>query len=527
MPDIWLEKYRPIKFEDVVGNSAAVTILRSHATAGTFPHLLLTGPPGCGKTTVVHCLAREHLKEHYEQGCIELNASDDRGIDVVREKIKGFAQQKVSLPEGKLKVIILDEADSMTQAAQQAMRRTMEIFSETTRFALACNISSKIIEPIQSRCAILRFSRISDEEMLQRLKFVLEKEGAPYDQSGLEALAFSAEGDMRNALNGAQSTFNAFGEINKATVFRMNDQPQPEKVKSCLEASLKKDAKGTFGPMHEIWNQGYSTTDIISTFSRVAKQMEAPEHIKLEWLKEIGLAHARVTGGAANLLQLDAMVSKIILASERGTELGFRAPPPCQVAEGLEDDNDMSLLTFRSFLGPWDRAGPRASVLLPGPQLLTSRAPLPASAIDAIAEARLRAVMLGRITPSSLLQSSSRIFFLRRQLSQQCLAPGHWTYECKNGSTYQVRASASRQLKQKRFKQAFLEEEAPEVPYNAFLGDDRARFGTRKDTAPGPPEKKPKTEKDAKEKNEKKSKKKKESSSSSSSDSDSSSSSSS
>mmetsp|Transcript_16337 Transcript_16337/g.38831 ORF Transcript_16337/g.38831 Transcript_16337/m.38831 type:complete len:319 (+) Transcript_16337:52-1008(+) len=318
MPEIWLEKYRPIKFEDVVGNSAVVTILRSHATAGTFPHLLLTGPPGCGKTTVVHCLAREHLQEHYEQGCIELNASDDRGIDVVREKIKGFAQQKVSLPEGKLKVIILDEADSMTQAAQQAMRRTMEIFSETTRFALACNISSKIIEPIQSRCAILRFSRISDEDMLQRLKLVLEKEGAPYDQSGLEALAFSAEGDMRNALNGAQSTFNAFGEINKATVFRMNDQPQPEKVKSCLEASLKKDAKGTFGPMHEIWNQGYSTTDIISTFSRVAKQMEAPEHIKLEWLKEIGLAHARVTAGAQNLLQLDAMVSKIILASERG-----------------------------------------------------------------------------------------------------------------------------------------------------------------------------------------------------------------
>eukprot|EP00439_Symbiodinium_sp_Y106_P036492 s5902_g4.t1 len=131
--------------------------------------------------------------------------------------------------------------------------------------------------------------------------------------------------------------------------------------------------------------------------------------------------------------------------------------------------------------------------------------------------ARLGAVMLG----ASLAANKAKI------ICQQCLAPGHWTYECKNGSTYQVRASASRQLKQKRFKQAFLEEEAPEVPYNAFLGDDRARFGTRKDTAVGPPEKKPKTEKDAKEKNEKKSKKKKESSSSSSSDSDSSSSSSS
>jgi len=318
MPDIWLEKYRPIKFEDVVGNSGAVAILKSHAAAGSFPHLLLSGPPGCGKTTVVHCLAREHLGAHYEQGCIELNASDDRGIDVVREKIKGFAQQKVSLPEGKLKVIILDEADSMTGAAQQAMRRTMEIFSQTTRFALACNISSKIIEPIQSRCAILRFSRIADEDMIARLKLVLDKEGAPYDQSGLEALVFSAEGDMRNVLNGAQSTFNAFGNITKDTVFRMNDQPQPEKIRGSLESSLKKDMKATFEPMHEIWRQGYSSTDIISTYGRVAKQMDAPEHIKLEWLKEIGLTHARVTSGAQNLLQLDAMVAKIYMVSHRG-----------------------------------------------------------------------------------------------------------------------------------------------------------------------------------------------------------------
>eukprot|EP00440_Ansanella_granifera_P005043 gb/GFBE01005466.1/.p1 GENE.gb/GFBE01005466.1/~~gb/GFBE01005466.1/.p1 ORF type:complete len:319 (+),score=88.48 gb/GFBE01005466.1/:1-957(+) len=318
MPDIWLEKYRPIHFEDVVGNSGAVAILKAHASAGTFPHLLLSGPPGCGKTTVVHCLAREHLGSYYDQGCIELNASDDRGIDVVREKIKGFAQQKVSLPEGKLKVIILDEADSMTTAAQQAMRRTMEIFSQTTRFALACNISSKIIEPIQSRCAILRFSRISDEDMLGRLKLVLEKEGAPYDQSGLEALVFAAEGDMRNVLNGAQSTFNAFGNVTKETVFRMNDQPQPEKIRGCLEASLKKDLPGTFGPVHEIWKQGYSPTDIISTFARVAKQMDAPEHIKLEWLKEVGLAHARVSSGAQNFLQVDALVAKLLMISQRG-----------------------------------------------------------------------------------------------------------------------------------------------------------------------------------------------------------------
>jgi len=315
---IWLEKYRPIKFDDVVGNQGAVNILRSHAQDGTFPHLLLSGPPGCGKTTVVHCLAREHLGEHYHDGCIELNASDDRGIDVVREKIKGFAQQKVTLPEGKLKIIILDEADSMTGAAQQAMRRTMEIYSQTTRFALACNISSKLIEPIQSRCAILRFSRIADDQLLKRLTWVLEQEGATYDQEGLEALVFSAEGDMRNILNGAQSTFNAFGSITKAHVFRMNDQPQPEKIRAALRASMNKDWKAAFEPVHQIWKQGYSPMDIISTFARVTKSYEAPEHIKLEWLKEIGLAHMRVTSGAQGLLHLDAMVSKLVLVASRG-----------------------------------------------------------------------------------------------------------------------------------------------------------------------------------------------------------------
>jgi replication factor C subunit 2/4 len=315
MPEIWLEKYRPRVFEDVVGNQGAVSILKAHAVTGAFPHLMLTGPPGCGKTTIVHCLARAHLGEYYEQGCIELNASDDRGIDVVRQKIKGFAQQKVTLPENKMKIIILDEADSMTSAAQQALRRTMELYSDSTRFALACNISSKIIEPIQSRCAILRFSRIVDAEMEKRLKWILEKEQAPYDETGIQALIFTAEGDMRNVLNGAQSTFNAFGKITHENVYKMNDQPQPHRIKAALEACLRKDWDAAFEPVKDLHKQGYSTGDIVSTFARVAKTIEAPEHIKLEWLKEIGLTHMKMTTGASGLIQLDAMICSFLKAA--------------------------------------------------------------------------------------------------------------------------------------------------------------------------------------------------------------------
>ncbi|KAI5382193.1 Subunit of heteropentameric Replication factor C (RF-C) [Lathyrus oleraceus] len=172
----WVEKYRPSKVVDIVGNEDAVSRLQVIARDGNMPNLILSGPPGTGKTTSILALAHELLGPNYREAVLELNASDDRGIDVVRNKIKMFAQKKVTLPPGRHKVVILDEADSMTSGAQQALRRTIEIYSNSTRFALACNTSSKIIEPIQSRCAIVRFSRLSDQEILGRLMVVVQAE---------------------------------------------------------------------------------------------------------------------------------------------------------------------------------------------------------------------------------------------------------------------------------------------------------------------------------------------------------------
>ena len=223
-----------------------------------------------GKTSSILCLAREILgADVYKNAVLELNASDARGIDVVRNKIKMFAQKKVTLPPGRHKIIILDEADSMTASAQQALRRTMEIYSSTTRFALACNNSTKIIEPIQSRCAILRFSRLQDIEILTRLQQICVAENINYEMTGLEAIIFVAEGDMRNALNSLQSTVSGFGKVTSDNVFKVCDSPHPHKVKNAIELARQGLTKQAVDVVVGLCNSGYAATDVIQTLFKV------------------------------------------------------------------------------------------------------------------------------------------------------------------------------------------------------------------------------------------------------------------
>jgi len=260
---------------------------------------------------------------------LELNASDDRGIDVVRNRIKAFAQKKVTLPPGRHKVIILDEADSMTEGAQQAMRRTMEIYSATTRFALACNMSEKIIEPIQSRCAVLRFAKLTDQQVLKRLQDVLSMESASSNEGGLEALVFTAEGDMRQALNNAQATIAGFGFISSENVFKVCDQPHPLLVKKMLHECVDAHYDAAHTIADQMWADGYCGLDIVGTLFRVTKfePPEAlPEPLKLELIKEIGAAHMRVLDGLDSALQMGGLIAKLCVCSHqfRG---GKPAPP--------------------------------------------------------------------------------------------------------------------------------------------------------------------------------------------------------
>ncbi|KAL5234110.1 hypothetical protein ACI65C_001520 [Semiaphis heraclei] len=307
----WIEKYRPKSFSDIIGNEETVLRLEKFSLCGNVPNIIIAGPPGVGKTTTILALARILLGSAFKEAVLELNASSDRGIDTVRNKIKMFAQQKVTLPPGRHKIIILDEADSMTDGAQQALRRTMELWSNTTRFALACNNSDKIIEAIQSRCAMLRYGKLSDQEIMTQMLKVCKSEEVSFSADGLEAVVFTAQGDMRQALNNLQSTWNGFRHVDSTNVFKVCDEPHPLLVKEMLLECADQNISKAFKIMAHLWKLGYAPEDIITNIFRVAKHLEIKESLKLKFIQEIGMVHIRVVEGMNSLLQLSGLLAKL------------------------------------------------------------------------------------------------------------------------------------------------------------------------------------------------------------------------
>src|SRR6056297_268428 len=215
--EVWIEKYRPESLDDVMGHEDIVGRLQSYVSRNDLSHMLFSGPAGTGKTTSATAIARELYGEDWRENFLELNASDERGIDVVRDRIKNFA--RTSFGGYDYRIIFLDEADALTSDAQSALRRTMEQFSNNVRFILSCNYSSQIIDPIQSRCTVFRFSPLGDEAVAAQVREIASAEGIELTDDGVEALVYAANGDMRKAINALQAAGIMGDTVNEDAVF--------------------------------------------------------------------------------------------------------------------------------------------------------------------------------------------------------------------------------------------------------------------------------------------------------------------
>ncbi len=312
---MWVEKYRPKKLNEIVGLKHIVNSIQAFLkNPKTMPHLLLAGIPGTGKTTMALCIARELFGENWKTFTLELNASDERGINTVRDRIKGFSRySRASFGNVPYALIVLDESDQMTRPAQTALRRIMETSSRTSRFILICNYSNKIIEPIQSRCAIFRFSKLNEKAMVEHIKNIAEKEKLLLSEEVAEKIIEYSNGDLRYAINALQ-TAAAYGEgeITEKIVLQVVGEASPKQVQLMLSRALSGNFVEARKMMYDLIGQyGFSGSEIVRQIQReLMKVSYLNDSQKAELTNLIGEYDYRLTQGANNDIQLSALLAQ-------------------------------------------------------------------------------------------------------------------------------------------------------------------------------------------------------------------------
>ncbi|XP_064614958.1 replication factor C subunit 4-like [Liolophura sinensis] len=352
----WVEKYRPRTVDDVAHQEEVIAVLKKSLAGSDLPNLLFYGPPGTGKTSTILAAARELFgPELYRSRTLELNASDERGIDVVRDKVKKFSQLSASgkRPDGKpcppFKIVILDEADSMTEAAQSALRRTMEKETKTTRFCLICNYVSRIIEPITSRCAKFRFKPLGSDIMMDKLKEICDKENIQFQDGVLDALMKTSNGDMRKAITTLQSAFRLKGDnsISEEDVYEIAGVLPEELVDRVLKACRSDSYDRLDDSVKEIMREGYSAMLlIVQLHDKVVEAEELTDKQKSIIAEKLAVVDKCLTDGGDEYLQLmDLCLSDHAAVVSLITDYGG-------ICTAKNETFTASIETFTALIGP-------------------------------------------------------------------------------------------------------------------------------------------------------------------------------
>lgn len=310
----WVEKYRPSTLSELIAHEDIISILNKLIDSSKLPHLLFHGPPGTGKTSTIIACAKKMYGDHYSSMTLELNASDDRGIDVVRDQIKEFAGTKKLFSSG-VKLIILDEADAMTQDAQAALRRVIEKYTSNTRFCLICNYVNKITPALQSRCTRFRFAPLRSEQIIGRLEHVVAMEGVNVTDCGKRAVLALAGGDLRRVLNLMQSANMAYPVVNEEAVYLTAGAPMPVRVQECWRALLNDDFKTAYDiVLNTVVDFGYALCDVTAQLSLLVAATEFPDEITALLHDRLSTIEFRLSHGVSERLQIGSLVGVFVLA---------------------------------------------------------------------------------------------------------------------------------------------------------------------------------------------------------------------
>ena len=319
MYDIWIEKYRPRILNDVVGQDDIIERLNAYVKIKNVPHLIFSGSAGTGKTTCALALSRELFGETWKQNFIELNASDERGINIIRGKIKNFART-APIGQNQFKIIFLDEADSLTIDAQAALRRTIEKYSHICRFILSVNYSSKIIEPIQSRCTVFRFSRIKPDAIQKYLRKIAKEEKLEITEDGFETLIFVSKGDLRKAINVLQVGASIDKRITAELLYETSSTAKPEDVKLLIDSALSGNFLMARSKLYDLLlKYGLSGEDLIKQIHQTIFDLTISDESKVKLIERTGEAEFRLVEGCNDHIQLEALLAQFALEGKKLT----------------------------------------------------------------------------------------------------------------------------------------------------------------------------------------------------------------